>query len=78
MTNLEKYNRAFIRNLEVTIDELPGLTYLGIEAWDSVGHMELIADLEEQFDIQLDTVDLLAFSSYEKGQEIMRDYGVEL
>lgn len=78
MTNLEKYNKAFIDNLEVTQEELPGLTYRGIDSWDSVGHMELIADLEEKFDIQLDTVDLLAFSSYEKGKEIMRDYGVEL
>lgn len=78
MTNLEKYDRAFIRNLEVTKEELPGLRYRGIEAWDSVGHMELVADLEEEFDIQLDTVDLLAFSSYEKGIEIMKSYGVEL
>ncbi len=78
MTNLEKYDRAFIRNLEVTREELPDLTYRGIESWDSVGHMELVSDLEEQFDIQLDTVDLLAFSSYEKGKQIMRDYGVEL
>lgn len=36
MTNLEKYDKAFLSNLKVTKDQLPGLKYRGIEAWDSV------------------------------------------
>ena len=34
MTNLEKYDKAFLSNLKVTKDQLPGLKYRGIEAWD--------------------------------------------
>ena len=71
MTNLEKYNQAFIDNFEVTEDRLPGLKYQDVEAWDSVGHMGLIASLEEAFGIMMDTDDIIDFGSYEKGKEIL-------
>lgn len=79
MSNLEKYNKAFIEALEVTEDQLPGLQYQGIITWDSVGHMTLIAALEDTFDIMLDTDDVIDLSSYEKGKEILEkdEYGVK-
>lgn len=78
MTNLEKYNQAFIENFEVTEEQLAGLKYQDVEAWDSVGHMGLIASLEEAFDIMMDTDDIIDFGSYEKGKEILAKeaYGV--
>ena len=78
MTNLEKYDRLFLTSLKVKPEELPGLKYQGIPLWDSLGHMDLIAGLEETFGISLGTVDVLDFSSYEKGKEILAKYGVEL
>lgn len=80
MTNLEKYNGAFIEIFEITEDKLPGLKYQDIEAWDSVGHMNLIAKLEEEFEIMMDTDDIIAFNSYEKGKELLakEEYGVEI
>ena len=79
MTNLEKYNNAFIESFEITEEQLPGLKYQDIAAWDSVGHMGLIAALEDTFDIMMDTDDIIDFSSYEKGKEILSkpDYGIE-
>ena len=78
MTNLEKYNGAFIETFEISEDKLEGLKYMDIEAWDSVGHMGLIAALEDAFDIMMDTDDIIDFSSYEKGKEILgkEEYGV--
>ena len=78
MTNLEKYNQAFIENFEITEDQLPGLKYQDVEAWDSVGHMGLIASLEEAFGIMMDTDDIIDFSDYEKGKEILAKdaYGI--
>lgn len=80
MSNLEKYNQAFIDTLEITEDQLAGLKYQDIAAWDSVGHMSLIAALEDAFDIMMDTDDIIDLNSYEKGKEILAkaDYGVEL
>lgn len=79
MTNLEKYNNAFIETFEITEDKLAGLKYQDIEAWDSVGHMGLVAALEDAFDIMMDTDDIIDFNSYEKGKEILAkaEYGVE-
>ena len=79
MSNLEKYNKAFMESFEIGEDQLEGLKYQDIEAWDSVGHMGLVAALEEAFDIMMDTDDIIGFSSYEKGKEILSkaEYGVE-
>lgn len=78
MTNLEKYNQAFIESLEVTEDQLNGLQYQQIPNWDSVGHMGLIAAIEDAFDIMMDTDDLIDLSSYEKGKEILAaNYNIE-
>ena len=71
MTNLEKYNQAFCEAFEITEDKLTGLKYQQIELWDSVGHMTLIANLEDSFDIMMETDDIIDLSSYEKGQEIL-------
>ena len=78
MSNLEKYNAAFVESFEVTEDQLPGLTYQAITAWDSVGHLQLIAALEDAFDIMFDTDDIIDFSSYEKGKELMLKYEVTI
>ena len=72
MNNTEKYNQAFIETLEIMEEQLKGLKYQDIEAWDSVGHMSLIAALEESFVIMMDTDDIIDLSSYEKGKEILQ------
>ena len=77
MSNLEKYNNAFCETFEITEDKLEGLQYQAIEAWDSVGHMTLIAALEDAFDIMMDTDDIIDLNSYEMGIEILtKNYGI--
>ena len=78
MTNLEKYNEKFIEVLNVTEEQLEGLSYQGIKEWDSIGHMGLISELEDSFNIEMETDDIVDFSSYEKGKEILRKYGIEI
>jgi len=76
MTNFEKYNEGFRLSLLVEDDQLQGLTYQSVDTWDSVGHMRLIATLEEYFDIMFDIDDIIDFSAYEKGKEILLKYGI--
>ncbi|MCI9623116.1 MAG: acyl carrier protein [Lachnospiraceae bacterium] len=77
MTNIEKYINAFTEALEVKEDQVEGLEYQAIAEWDSVGHMTLVSAIEEAFDIMMDTEDIIDFSSYEKGKEILsNNYGV--
>lgn len=78
MTNLEKYDKLFLNAFKVKPEELPTLKYQGIPLWDSLGHMDLMGEIEEAFKISISTVDVLDFSSYEKGKEILAKYGVEL
>ncbi|MBR2923456.1 MAG: acyl carrier protein [Clostridia bacterium] len=78
MTNLEKYINAFVEALEVPAEDVAALVYGESTAWDSVGHMSLIAALEDAFDIMVDMDDIIDLSSFEKGKEILAKYDVEL
>ena len=78
MSNLEKYKQAFTNAFGIDLSHVVELTYQEIPEWDSVGHMALIAEIEEAFDIMLDTDDIIDLSSFEKGKEIVRKYDVEL
>jgi acyl carrier protein len=76
MTNIEKYTKVFTETFNVSAGDAEKLEYQAIQEWDSVGHMGLIAELEETFEIMLDTDDIIDFSSYEKGKEILAKYNV--
>lgn len=78
MTNLEKYNNAFMENFQVSEDQLATLSYQGVELWDSVGHMTLVAAIEDAFDIMMETDDIIDLSSYEKGKEILKKYDISI
>lgn len=78
MTNLEKYFNVFIETFETDSGKIENLKYQAIPEWDSVGHMRLVAALEDEFNIMLDTDDIIDFSSFKKGMEILRKYGVKI
>ena len=78
MTDLEKYDKLFLEAFRVKPEELTSLKYQGHPLWDSLGHMDLMSALEEAFAISISTVDVLDFSTYNKGKEILAKYGVEL
>jgi acyl carrier protein len=77
VTNKEKYDNAFMESLSLRSDQLgDALVYNAVPTWDSVAHMALMAALESQFDIMLETDDIIDFSSYPKGMQILAKYGV--
>lgn len=79
MTNLEKYKNAFVEGLEIDIDQVTeDLEYQGIPEWDSVGHMGLVACIEDAFDIMMDTDDIIDLSSFQKGIEILAKYDITI
>ena len=79
MTNKEKYINAFVEGLELSAEEVTdNLEYQGVPQWDSVGHMALIASLEDSFEIMMDTDDIIDFSSFKKGIEILKKYDINI
>ncbi len=73
MNNKEKYVNTFVETFGVSAAEAEKLEYSQIEEWDSVGHMSLVAALEDIFGIMMDADDIIDFSSFEKGQEILEE-----
>ena len=75
--NLKKYTDIFIAAFGVDADSANTLKYQDIPAWDSVGHMGLIAQIEEAFGIMMEPDDIVDFSSFEKGKEILAKYDIK-
>ena len=76
--NIEKYNNIFIELFGTKPELLNDNFNFGVAPkWDSLAHMELIAQLEDTFDIMLDTDDIMHFGGYENGKKILEKYGVK-
>jgi len=78
MGNLEKYVNTFKEAFVVEEADLENLKYQDIIAWDSVGHMALMAALEDAFEIEMDIDDIIEFSSFEFGKTILEKYSVTM
>ena len=79
MTNLEKYNRTIKSCLGATDGQLTDeiLVYNRYPRWNSVTHVDRVAELEEKFQVEFDTLDITSFSKYSSGIEILKKLGVE-
>ena len=70
--NIEKYKNCFVESLEIEKNAVNDkLEYNSIPEWDSIGHMALISSLEEIFNISMETDDVIDFSSFLKGKDIL-------
>tara|TARA_B100000886_G_C20426910_1_gene494647 strand:- start:14144 stop:14389 length:246 start_codon:yes stop_codon:yes gene_type:complete len=78
MSNLDRYKKVFIESFEIEEEILNNLKYQDIEQWDSLGHMSMIAALEEEFDIMFEMDDIIDFSSFTKGIETLAKYDVDI
>ena len=73
MSNTQKYKKAFIEGLGVDEKIITDkLKYNDIPEWDSIGHMTLMSNLEEAFSITIETDDIVDFSSFKKGIDILK------
>tara|TARA_B110001454_G_C12661733_1_gene409790 strand:+ start:715 stop:954 length:240 start_codon:yes stop_codon:yes gene_type:complete len=77
MSSDQSYQDVFIQSLSINKDKFNNeIKYNDIPEWDSIGHMTLMSALEEKFDITLETDDIVDFSSYIKGKEILKKYKI--
>ena len=79
MTTNDKYLEIFKECFSIEDSSIiPTLKYQSIPAWDSIGHMSLISFLENEFEILIEMDDVIDFSDFEKGKEILRKYKIEI
>lgn len=77
MNNQEKYDISFTEAFSIDKKKLEkNLEYNSIDEWDSIGHMTLISELEKNFNISIETDDVIDLSSYQKGKTILKKYKI--
>ena len=77
MNNNEKLINAFTTALGIEAENVTDdLTYNTIPQWDSTAHMVLIAEIENVFDVMLDTDDIIDLSSVAQAKVILQKYDV--
>jgi acyl carrier protein len=75
--NSEKLVQAFSTALEIDASTVKDeLKYQSIPEWDSMSHMFLISEIEEAFDVEIDTDDVIDLSSVGKAKEILGKYDI--
>ena len=76
MENLDqRLKKVFSDSLGVDMEIIKDtLEYNTISEWDSVGHMSLIAAIEEEFDIMIETDDIIEMSSFKIAKDIVKKY----
>ena len=73
MSNKEKYQSIFLDSLSIKKSKFnKNLKYNDIPEWDSIGHMTLMSELEEGFNISMDTDDIIDFISFKKRIQILK------
>ena len=78
MKNKTKYIKIFCEALSIEQKKFnEKIKYNDIPEWDSIGHMTLMSSLQEGFKISLETDDIVDFSSFKKGIQILKKYKVE-
>jgi acyl carrier protein len=75
----QKLKESFVEGLGLRPEtEVENLTYRSIPEWDSLGHMQLISQIEIDFDVMLETQEVIDMSSFTKAIEILNGHGVQL
>tara|TARA_B100000575_G_C23132086_1_gene656863 strand:- start:895 stop:1119 length:225 start_codon:yes stop_codon:yes gene_type:complete len=71
----ERIRNVFASCLGVPEDVITDeLEYATIPQWDSVAHMTVIVGLEDEFDIMIETDDVIDMSTVTKAYEIVEKY----
>lgn len=77
MTNDDTLKSAFVAGLGISEDtDFESLVYRGIDEWDSVAHMQLVAEIEDAFGIMLETEQVLGLNSFQAARDIVAAHGI--
>jgi len=75
--HIEKLQEIFRAVFELPpATDVSGMEQKTQEQWDSLGHVTLVAALESEFGINLDTADALRITSFETTRQLLEERGV--
>lgn len=76
MTNEERLINVFIASLGISSGDAEHAVFKETTGWDSVGHVNLMNSVEEEFAVSLEPDDILDFKSFAIGKDILGKYGI--
>ncbi len=77
MNELQRLREAFRTALDLGADaDVDHLHYQDNDKWDSLAHMSLVAAIEDEFSVMVDTDDVINMSSFAEATRILGKYGV--
>ena len=78
MALTDRLRATFVEALGLGEDvDVENLKYRDIDEWDSLGHMALVAAIEDEFDVQFDTDQVIDMSSFKVAVDMLVALGVE-
>jgi len=78
MNNIEKLKQAFVEGLELPMEEVEAATMESVDKWDSIGQMSLVAIIEDAFGFEFEPDEVMQFTSFEAGKEILKNHNIDL
>ncbi|MCF2533498.1 acyl carrier protein [Yinghuangia soli] len=77
MSTKERLKGVFAHALDLDPDtKIEDLRYREIDKWDSLGHMALVAAIEDEFDVQFDTDQVIDMSAFKVAYDMLREMGL--
>ena len=77
MSNIEKLKNAFVEGLEISAEDVESATMESVDKWDSIGQMSLVAIIEDAFEIEFEPDEVMRFTSFAAGVDILKCHGIE-
>ena len=77
MTNIEKLKNAFVEGLEIPVEDVENATMESVDKWDSIGQMSLIAIIEDAFGVEFEPDEVMRFTSFVAGVDILKNHNIE-
>jgi len=79
MSETDRLRRVFRTALSLPGDhDVDSLEYRSIASWDSIAHMSLVAAIEDEFGIMLDTDEVLDLSTFGTAVSLLNKHGVRV
>lgn len=77
MSTKERLKSVFAQALDLDpATKIEELRYRDIDKWDSLGHMALVAAIEDEFDVQFDTDQVIDMSAFKVAYDMLREMGL--
>jgi acyl carrier protein len=76
-TDAPKLAKVFVDALDLPPEtDVTTLAYGLHEHWDSIGHMALVAEIEDAYGVMLDTEDLIGISNWQTAVDLLGRLGI--